>query len=217
MNKVTIRKTKAGKDGTCVISIVAPDKKTVICDGPQGAFAVEVLPTDHVKFVRVAFNPKEFGEDLQSAAKRALSKKEKDGWVGDVKCMLDAKLRVGGTHQLVALVRSVKREVVAGQPMEDDMITLGDAITLVREIERLLCPTAHAALAGGVLMKGFSTKDIDIHIYSHNTKNPYNKEAVMSILSALLTDPFQTTSNYVDKDVVLFQHNGHRVDVFFQP
>ncbi len=54
----------------------------------------------------------------------------------------------------------------------DGVISLGEAISLARMIESRIHPKAHCGLTGGCLFKGFSSKDIDVIIYSHNINEP---------------------------------------------
>jgi len=47
-------------------------------------------------------------------------------------------------------------------------VTLGDAVALCRRIEAAIKPFgAHCALTGSCLYTGYSEKDIDVMIYSH--------------------------------------------------
>ncbi len=45
--------------------------------------------------------------------------------------------------------------------------TLEKGLELVRSLERALAPHYHAALAGGVLMRGESKHDLDVVVYPH--------------------------------------------------
>lgn len=95
---------------------------------------------------------------------------------------------------------------------------------LCRELEEIIRPfRAHCALTGSCLYKGESEKDVDIIIYSHQKNNdPYNKDEILKAMadSGFITagiPPYQTTPNYLDKDVVLIDNAGQRIDLFFFP
>ena len=97
----------------------------------------------------------------------------------------------------------------------ESVVSLGEAISLARMIESRIHPKAHCGLTGGCLFKGFSSKDIDIIIYSHDIASPYSKDWVMEQIKDIVTFVRQTTADYVDKDVVIADHFGQRVDLFF--
>lgn len=104
-------------------------------------------------------------------------------------------------------------------------VTQQEAIELCLKVEAVIAPLgAHCGLTGSCLYKGQSGKDVDIIIYSHQAIiDPYNKEILLDALvkSGLLAQEkdgsyfFQTTANYLDKDVVICTVDGFRVDFFF--
>jgi hypothetical protein len=99
----------------------------------------------------------------------------------------------------------------------DGVISLGEAISLARMVESRIHPKAHCGLTGGCLFKGFSSKDIDIIIYSHNINEPYSKEWIFAQIKDIVTPVKETTRDYVDKDVTIADYCGTRVDLFFMP
>ena len=96
------------------------------------------------------------------------------------------------------------------------MITIEEALYYVRALEKVTEPYGfHCALAGGVLHKGYSHKDLDIIIYPH--KAP-------SFAEALLMEVFPQAKRCEsygekirdDKVVYNMQVDGiGRVDLFF--
>ena len=102
--RVTVRKTK--NNGSHTASFTSRTSRVVVFTIDAGSFMTTVLPNEDVKFVRVAFNPKEFGEDTLHEAKRALARKEVDGWqIVDMNNMLDTGCRIESKYQVVALKR----------------------------------------------------------------------------------------------------------------
>ena len=100
-----------------------------------------------------------------------------------------------------------------------------DAVAIVLDIEKVLDPLgAHTALTGSCLYKGKSRKDVDIVIYPHDANNPPEKMDLLSALRAnLVLEPvnkkgywhYDTTREYVDKEVSIIFIQGIRIDLFF--
>lgn len=112
--------------------------------------------------------------------------------------------------------------------MSNQTISLIDAVCVAQKIEAEVKELgAHVALAGSCLLKGTSSKDIDIHIYSHNQHQPYDKQRVLLALEKLCVadegkkkfyqcNSKNTQSNKeFDKDVVLTKIDKFRIDLFF--
>lgn len=106
-----------------------------------------------------------------------------------------------------------------------DPVTWEDAVSVLLKVEAVIAPLgAHTALTGSCIYKGGSSKDIDIVIYPHNCEEPVAKSVLLDALrkERLLQDInhqgmwyFQTSREYIDKDVVLVKIDGFRVDLFF--
>jgi hypothetical protein len=97
-------------------------------------------------------------------------------------------------------------------------VTINEAIQLARAIEQIAIPLGyHAALAGSCLHAGKSEKDIDILIYAHDPiDGSHNKSEFLKAFRELGGEKFfQTTANYVNRDVVMAEIGGKRVDLFF--
>lgn len=100
-----------------------------------------------------------------------------------------------------------------------------DAVGILLQIEKVVADLgAHTALTGSCLYKGKSDKDIDIIIYPHATNDPYRKDEILQAIKdigklGVVNHKgwwyFQTTRPYVDKDVVIINFDGFRVDLFF--
>lgn len=81
---------------------------------------------------------------------------------------------------------------------------------------------AHVALAGSVLTHGRSTKDLDLHIYPHQTSAPFGKDELLLILGghgfefARTVEKHDTDNEYL-QDAKFFATAmwcGKRVDFF---
>lgn len=59
------------------------------------------------------------------------------------------------------------------------MWTLEEGIAFARELEKYMDDWFHTALAGSVLHKGESFKDVDIIVYPHNTQTFMEPETVV--------------------------------------
>lgn len=100
------------------------------------------------------------------------------------------------------------------------MWELNEAIELCRRIEeRLAIFGYHVALAGGVLIKGKSEKDLDIHVYPHDTEN-CDIDIAIKILETTgmqKRKDLKTTATTIrdGKKVILFYLGCKRIDVFF--
>jgi hypothetical protein len=89
---------------------------------------------------------------------------------------------------------------------------------LAREVERVVAPLGyHCGITGSVLYAGHSGNDLDIFLYQHDESQPSRKAEVMGALRAAgFGNQYQTTEEYVEKDVVMTRHaGGTRVDFFF--
>lgn len=93
-----------------------------------------------------------------------------------------------------------------------------DGLQLSKLIERAVVPLrAHVALAGSVLYRGWSDKDIDIIIYQHDKSDPYSRDEINQALVNMGFDPMvQLAGVYPgDKTVYTSSYRGKRVDVFY--
>jgi hypothetical protein len=100
--------------------------------------------------------------------------------------------------------------------------TLDQAIDLVRQLELKLKRVYnhyHVALGGSVLHKGFSNKDLDIIIYPHKTTHQginWMKSALRQFGLVEISDRGAVHSGYGDdKDVIQYEYQNKRVDIFF--
>lgn len=97
--------------------------------------------------------------------------------------------------------------------------SLIDGIDLIRQVEQIVIPLGyHAALAGSVLMKGGSDKDLDIILYKHNKKvKVFSKKRVLkaleqcNIINHQRVEFFEYDKKYVYKTEYLTK----RIDIFF--
>lgn len=102
------------------------------------------------------------------------------------------------------------------------MITLNQAIELVREVEEHIAPSGfHTALTGGCLYRGSSEKDIDVVIYLHRClHDPFPWEELREILTHLGFGPFEDCmrkreGDYPDlKQVYKSTFRGFTIDLF---
>ena len=97
-------------------------------------------------------------------------------------------------------------------------VTMAEAIELARALEAIAIPLGyHVALAGSCLHAGGSKKDIDILVYAHDPiDGTHDKARFLAEYRELGGKKlFQTTTNYVNRDVVLSEIAGKRVDLFF--
>lgn len=108
-----------------------------------------------------------------------------------------------------------------GADLPEYSVTLDQAVEVCRRIEEVISPLgAHCGLTGSCLYKGESKKDLDVVVYSHQAiRAPYVKQTIVDALvdSGLVprVSLYQTTPNYLDKDVLLCEVDGRRVDLFF--
>ena len=98
------------------------------------------------------------------------------------------------------------------------MRTLSEGVDLCRAMEPVLIGLGyHCALAGSVLIKGLSKKDIDVLVYPHDPEKP--ARAVEEIMQALAPLGFtvwrECDERYVNRNVWITMHNNRRVDLFF--
>lgn len=122
--------------------------------------------------------------------------------------------------------------------MTSTHLTIFDGIHAAREIQRLVEPLGfHAALAGSVLIKGVSTKDVDIHIYPHNPnikrvderrliepvdavlrgyfRDMRTNSTISRVWSGKIEDLIDKSRSYCNRDVrVCYTQQGTRVDIF---
>lgn len=105
--------------------------------------------------------------------------------------------------------------------------TLEQGLEILRNLEKNLKPLKYTStLGGGVLFKGFSTKDLDIFIAPYN-KTDVNHDSLIKILEGLgfirkktkeeVHKGFEYAgdSEKIHKHVEIWDFNGKRVDFFF--
>ncbi len=99
--------------------------------------------------------------------------------------------------------------------------TLEEGLEVVRKFELIAKHhEAHVALGGSVLIKGESSKDLDIMIYAHNTTIGYSTKSIMEDLRTLglkyRGKPPRKSRYYADgKEIMVCEFDGKRVDIFF--
>lgn len=99
-------------------------------------------------------------------------------------------------------------------------ITLEDSITFVRWLETQLIPhKAHCALAGSVLHRGSSEKDLDVIVYPRNQRTPRTPEELVTVLEALFPNGKVESDTSYPHDRFLFRINGYgegkwRIELF---
>ena len=98
--------------------------------------------------------------------------------------------------------------------------TLEEALVVVRALEKVVKPQGfHVALGGGTLMRGSSTKDLDLFFYPHRTTESETPEfkRLRGILTTLggVTDIKDCKHCYDHKEVFSGKILGKRVDLFF--
>lgn len=116
---------------------------------------------------------------------------------------------------------------------ENPLWTLEEALRYLRTIEAVVAQScnAHVGLAGGVLLRGQSFKDLDILIYGHNKKNVGWVHTLEELkrtgliknversLDAWLNETPRGSSHYSDCEyATIFRANTQedkRVDLFF--
>lgn len=107
------------------------------------------------------------------------------------------------------------------------MWTLSDGVEVAKFIEKILLAhdlKAHCCLGGSVLHKGWSSKDLDIMIYPHDTGN-YDRD---KIFDCLVANGFSKDEEWsqayrgmnsggedTEFRVEVFYHQKKRVDIFF--
>lgn len=93
--------------------------------------------------------------------------------------------------------------------------TLEEGVEIARKIEAAIHPKAHCALGGGVLMKGFSKKDLDIYIYPH--KERIKVDQILEALKIIFPEAkwIEPESEYIPKTLVMMEQHGKRIDFFF--
>lgn len=96
-----------------------------------------------------------------------------------------------------------------------------EAITFVRELEKIATDkslNAHVALGGGVLHRGFSSKDIDVFVYPHHTDQAFDPEKILKefgVQDTLQCKGYRSDERD-DKDVWIGSvKGGKRADFFF--
>lgn len=100
--------------------------------------------------------------------------------------------------------------------------TFDQAIDLVRQLELKLKREYnhyHVALGGSVLHKGLSNKDLDIIIYPHKTTHQdikWMKSALRQFGLVEISDRGAVHTIYSDgKDVIQYEYQNKRIDIFF--
>jgi hypothetical protein len=93
--------------------------------------------------------------------------------------------------------------------------TLAQGVEVAQNLEASLQPDFHVALAGSVLTKGMSFKDLDIHVYPHNIKASSYGTAKEALLRVGLVPEILGPSLYNDKFVERWRLYGKRVDIFY--
>ncbi len=96
-------------------------------------------------------------------------------------------------------------------------IQLEQGVDIARAVEAIVCPMGyHVGISGGVLFRGSSKHDLDLFLYRHNEAEPSKKAELLSALAEKgFLNQFQTEEDYVEKDVVITNYAGVRVDFFF--
>lgn len=114
-------------------------------------------------------------------------------------------------------------EVTKQQVAEGVMWTREEALRVVTWLEPKLAENGfHVALAGGVLTKGTSKKDLDLIVYPHEKGGPLQPawEHAWSYLqkwlhAESLGECHGVSQNHDDKIVCWLQARGKRIDFFF--
>ena len=102
------------------------------------------------------------------------------------------------------------------------MWTLEQGLDLCRKLEVFIKQSYnhyHVALGGSVLHSGISRKDLDVFIYPHKTcqtDRKYLDSKLNNFGFKLVRRCVDTHSVYGDgKEVIEFEYQGKRVDIFF--
>ncbi len=84
-------------------------------------------------------------------------------------------------------------------------ITLEESLGFVRWLEMQLVPQkAHCALAGSVLHRGWSEKDLDVIVYSHSERTPRTADELLAMLEAMFPGArLITDTNYPHDRLIL--------------
>jgi len=96
--------------------------------------------------------------------------------------------------------------------------TIGEGIAYVRKLEDHLHDKGfHAALSGGVLWKGSSTKDLDIILYPHTSDTCSFYHNLEPLMEGMIDGPWKEVDHeeYGDAKLVMkAKVNGKTVDFF---
>jgi len=98
-----------------------------------------------------------------------------------------------------------------------------DALGFLRFLETALRGTAHVALAGSVLYRGNSSKDLDVIVYPHTKKGvewdpTETQRRIERALNAKLVKCESLSGHYRDDKQVawlILPSTGQRIDFFF--
>jgi hypothetical protein len=108
--------------------------------------------------------------------------------------------------------------------MENKCITviwdLVSAINLARDVEIIAEQNGlHIALAGGVLKKGYSFKDLDLLVYPHKAGGEFHVDYFIESFNRKGFSKWKRvdwTTPYGDNKIIFTtDYNGKRVDIFF--
>lgn len=103
------------------------------------------------------------------------------------------------------------------------MWTLDEALSLIRDLQpEVLRLGYHITLAGGVLNKGVSEKDLDLIFLPFNEENSRPYDLMNLCLRPLLGDwrairdspDYMANDNYHYVEMVAFSYLGKRIDAF---
>lgn len=105
------------------------------------------------------------------------------------------------------------------EPTSKEVVwTIEEGISYVRKVEDHLRDQGfHAALSGGVLWKGSSTKDLDIILYPHTSDGSPFLEGLEPLMSGLIDVPWRAVDHeeYGDSKRVMKGTVGGKIVDFF--
>lgn len=111
-------------------------------------------------------------------------------------------------------------EAILGRSSVTRLVSLEEAVAIARDLEPVAAANGfHVGLTGGCLYRDGERKDVDLIFYPHDRVSPAPAHEMIAALmgpgGADLTLYKRTSEGYSDRDVLICNRRGVRIDVFF--
>jgi hypothetical protein len=146
-------------------------------------------------------------------------------WLGFVQGVMWAH-GVADLETLKTMNRSGARAAEPKSSASNALWTSDEALVLVRSLSERLAPSYHVALAGSVLLRGSSQKDLDLIVYPTSTASACVDRVREALEAAglilvhgveVVHAKWRREGSLDEKHVEVWEYRGKRVDVFTWP